>query len=339
MSSTSQPTTFVDLYTDLLNRLHSDTGAAESIVQGKRYINIALQDMHVGFREKFPWAERSAELITQPQYTTGTLVATKGSTAITGTSTAWNTNNAFSVANMRAGGKIVIDGAPEVYEIASVGSDTAAVLTATFIDTTTTESTYVYFEDEYALHADFLRPVSFTSFDANNEIDLIDRKTFRNRFPRNKVTGKPLVAAITEHGFSGDATPVRKVRFWKPPDAATLIRYPFITNKLAVTASGVLATDLVNDTDEPIVPLPYRQAIVLHGLYHKYRDKRDDTRSGEAKAEYTDLMIRITGDAEIGSPKPRLQPVRSPYVSAARSPFRGGRGGRFVTGSRFDERR
>ena len=337
MSATSQPTDFSDLFTDLMNRIRSETGSAATIIQAKRFINIGLHDMHVGFGERFPWAERSAELVTQPQYTTGTLVATKGSTAITGTSTLWDTNNDFSVKNMRAGGKIVIDGSPEVYEISSVSSDTAAVLTATFIDTTTTVSTYVYFEDAYALDADFLRPLSFTSFDINNEISLIGRNSFRNRFPRNKVTGKPKIATITDHAFNASTTPVRKVRFWKPPDAAYLIRYPFVTNKLAVNASGVAAANLSGDTDEPIVPLSYRHAIVFHALYHWFRDKRDDARSNEAKAEYTDLMIRITGDAEIGRSRPQIQPARGPYVSAARRPFRSGRSGRYTTGSAFDE--
>ncbi len=339
MSATSQPKDFSDLYTDLINRVRAQTGVTATSNQAKRYINIGLHDMHVGFREKFPWAERSAELITQAEYTTGTLTATQGSTTITGSSTLWNTNNAFALTNMQVGGKIVIDGGVEVYEIATVPSDTSATLTASFIKDDVSGAGYSYFEDEYALHADFLRPMSFTSFDINDEIALIGRTDFRDRFPRNKVTGKPRVGTIVDKAFSGSTTPVRKVRFWKPPDAAYLIRYPYITNKLAVAADGSLATDLVNDTDEPIVPLSYRHAIIFHALYHWYRDKRDDQRSEQAKDEYTDLMIRITGDAEIGRPRPRLHPVRGPYLRSARRPFSGGRGRRFVTGSAFDENR
>lgn len=337
MSETSQPTTFSDLFTDLMNRVHSDTGGAAGVIQAKRYINIGLQDSHIGFGELFPWAERSAELITQPEYTTGTLTATQGSATITGSGTDWNGNNAFGANNMRGGGKLVIDGGVEVYEIDAVGGATTANLTAKFVQATTSGASYSYFEDEYALDADFLRPISFTSFDINDEISLIDRKTFRERFPRNKVTGKPQAAAIFDRAFSGSTAPVRKVRFWKPPDSAILIRYPFVTNKLAVASDGTFQTSLSADADEPIVPLQFRQAIVLHGLYHWYRDKRDDDRSAAAKGEYTDLMLRITGDAEIGRPRPKFQPRNSPYVSAARSPYRGRRSGRFTTGTRFDE--
>ena len=65
MSSTSQVTDFSDLYTDLLNRVRADTTVTATVTQAKRYINIGLADMHVGFDYKFYWAERRAVLVTQ----------------------------------------------------------------------------------------------------------------------------------------------------------------------------------------------------------------------------------------------------------------------------------
>ena len=114
MSATTQVTSFSDIYTSILNGLRNDTSVTATINQAKRAANIALHDMHIGFAERMPWAERRATLITQPEYTTGTITATKGSTTITGSGTAWNTNNDFSVANMRAGGKLRINGGEEV---------------------------------------------------------------------------------------------------------------------------------------------------------------------------------------------------------------------------------
>lgn len=339
MSATTQVTTFSDLYTDLLNRTHGQTGVTATQNQAKRYINIALFDMHVGFGEKFSWAERSAQLITQAEYTTGTITATKGSATIAGASTAWNTNNDFDVANMRAGGKIVIAGSKEVYEISAVASDISATLTSRFVTDTVTAGSYSYFEDAYDLHADFLRPMDLQSFDTNDEIALVGRNQFRRRYPRNKTPGKPRVATLTDHDFSGDTTPVRKVRFAPPPLAVYLISYAFVTNKLAVDASGTALTQMSADTDEPIVPLPYRHAIIYHALQRWYRDKKDDSRSREAGGDYTDLMLRITGDREIGASRPQIQPRVGPYYSRARRPYRAGRAGRYVTGSAFDELR
>ena len=133
MAVDTQVTTFLDLYTDLQNRVRVQTGVTATQQQAQRYINIALHDLHLGFGEKFPWAHREADLVTQPEYNTGTVTISQGSTALAGALTLWNTNNNFSVTNMRAGGRIVIDGGVEIYEISSVTNDTAAVLTAAFV--------------------------------------------------------------------------------------------------------------------------------------------------------------------------------------------------------------
>jgi hypothetical protein len=105
-----------------------------------------------------------------------------------------------------------------------------------------------------------------------------------------------------------------------------------VTSNLAVTAGGTEQTQLTNDTDEPIVPLRARHAIVFNALYHWYRDRKDDaTRAEMAKAEYIDLMRRILGDTNIGQDRPRIIPYR---LSGRRAVL-----GRFDVGDRFDELR
>ncbi len=339
MAVDTQLTTFSDLYTDLQNRVRVQTGVTATENQAKRYINIALHDMHLGFGEKFPWAHREADLVTQPEYNTGTVTISQGSTALAGDLTSWNANNAFGVANMRAGGRIVIAGGVEIHEISSVTNDTAAVLTAAFVKSDASAVEYLYFEDEYALAADFLKPLDLQNFDANGDIDLIGRTEFRWRYPRSKTTGKPKVATIIDRAPVGDTTPERRVRFWKPTDQAYLIPYAYVTSQLATSSTGTAQTQLSADTDEPIVPLYGRHAIVYHALQAWYRDKKDDTRAIQAKAEYTDIILRLVGDQEIGRSQPRFQPRISPYAGRARAPFRGRRGGRFTTGSAFDELR
>ena len=339
MSATTQVTDFSDLYTDLQNRVRAQTGVTATENQAKRYINIALHDMHIGFGEKLPWAERTADLTTQDDYTTGTVTITQGSTTLTGSGTAWNTNNAFGVANARVGGKVVINGGQEVYEVSAVGSDTSITLANAFVQADVSGGSYVYFEDEYALASDFLRPLDMQNFDTRGEVELIGRNDFRRRYPRNKVVGKPTVATILDKPFSGNTTPVRKVRFWKPPDDFYVIPYAYVTSDLAVGSDGTAKTQLSADTDEPIVPLQYRHVIVLHALKNWYRDKRDDKRSLEVAAEYTDLMVRITGDAEFGRSRPQLAPRTSIYTRPARKPYRGRGRRRHTTGTAFDQLR
>jgi hypothetical protein len=324
VSVTSQVTTFSDLYGDLINRVRITSGVTATDNVAKRFINIALQDMHLGTDYKFPWAERSSVLVTQAQYSTGTCTATQGSTTLTGSGTAWNTVNVFSVNNMRAGGKIRIGGGLNPYEISSVSSDTAAVLTSKFTEATATASTYLYYEDAYALASDFLRPVDAQRFSDDMPIDLISRTEFRRRYPANSITGRPAVACIVDQAPRGNTTPVRKVRFYQPPDTYYSIPYTYLTSNLATSSAGVAQANLSADTDEPIVPLRYRHAIVFHALYHWYRDKKDDARMEAARGEYTDIMLRVMSDVEVGGVRPQIRPRVSAYARSAQRPWSGG---------------
>ena len=323
MSATSQPTDFSDLFTDLSNRVRISTGVTASENQAKRYINIGLHDMHIGFDYRVPWAERQARLIVRATYTTGTVSISKGSTTLTGVSTLWTTTDDFSIANARANGKILINGSRVPYVVSSVDSATSITLTSRFTEATVAAgSSYTYLEDEYALASDFLRPIDAQTFSDEASIDLISRTDFRRRYPNNVTTGKPRVACIVDAAPSGNTTPIRRVRFNQPSSTAMTIPYSYITGNLAVSSAGVAAANLSANADEPIVPLRYRHAIVYHALTAWYRDKKDDTRSGEAKNEYTDIMLRIGADYEVGAVRPQFRPRVSHYADRARRPWR-----------------
>ena len=219
-----------------------------------------------------------------------------------------------------------------MYEVSSISSDTALVLVQNFVSDTVTTATYIYFEDEYALHDDFLRPLTFRYFDQNKQIDLLQRREFMERFVRNKTTGKIRHASILDLAFSGNTSPVRKVVFHPPPDEAQLIPYNYVTDKLAVSSAGVAQTNLSADSDEPIIPLYCRHALVFHGLMHWYRDKKNDTRAEAVKVEYESIMARLTEDIEHGANRAQMRP-RS-YLNRKR------RGRGFHTlGSAFDDLR
>ncbi len=337
MSVTSQPMSLADLRTDLQNRVRVQTGVTATENQAARYINIALQDLHLGFDYKFPWAERAAKLQVRDQYSTGLVSITKGSAALTGTSTLWTTTDAFGIANVRAGGKMRIAGGITPYTVLSVGGTGSVTLDSPFTEATQSAQTYLYYEDEYALAADFMRPIDAQVFSDQCSIRLISRTEFRLRFPTNSVPGRPAVACIIDSAPSGNTTPVRKVRFNPPPATALTIPYTYITSYLATSATGVAQANLSADTDEPIVPLRYRHALVFNGLYHWYRDKRDDVRSQEARQEYTDVMIRIVSDTEVGAVRPSFAPRVGGYAMSARRPWGAGGGRRYVTGDRFDQ--
>lgn len=339
MSATTQLQTFADLFTDLQNRVRVTTGVSATEQQAKRYINIALHDMHLGYGEKFSWAERQSTIRTQPRYSTGTVTISQGSTTLTGNGTLWNTNNAFSVKNARAGGKIVVAGGENVYEVSSVVSNTAIVLNTAFVSASVNGETYVYFEDEYDLAPDFLKPIDLQSFSDAMDIPLISRQEFRRRFPRLNTVGQPMIATLVDRAPSGSVAVRRRVRFYPAPTDAQLIPYSYVTSNLAVSTAGVEAANLSANTDEPIVPLRYRHAILLHALANWYRDKKDDMRGDAVWGQYVDLVTRIVQDNDVGTNRPRLVPRIGHYARQARRPWGGGGRGRWTTGSRFDELR
>ena len=335
MSTTSQYTSFSDLYLGLEQAVRVTTGITATENLAKRAINVALQDMHLGMEYRYPWAERRAVLRTQDDYSTGTITATQGSTAVTGASTLWKTANSFAIDNVRTTGKILIGGGTTPYGISSVTNDTAAVLTDRFVETTVSAGTYVYYEDEYDLATDFLRPVDAQRFSDEVNIDIISRTEFRRRYPSNTTRGRPTVATILDFAPSGNTTPIRRVKFSPAPDSFILIPYTYITSNLVVDSTGTAKTGFTADSDEPIVPLRYRHAILFHALYNWYRDRKDDDRAIAAKAEYTDIMMRIMSDSEIGAVRPQIRPRISGYVRAAKSPYSGG-SGRFDINGKFD---
>ena len=335
MGTATQITDFADCARDLQNRTREQTGVAATENQAKRYINIALHDMHIGRAENFPWAERSAMLVTQPRYTTGTATISKGSTALAGTDTLWDTANSFGNNNMRVGGRITFAGGLDIYEVESITDDTNAVLTGSFVSADLTAETYVYFEDEYALASDFLRPIDQQYFSDAIPIDLIDRSDFRRNYPVNGVPGHMKVGTIVDKNFGANTTPVRKIRFHPPPDAAYNIPYSYVTSNLAVAADGTEQTQLVSDDDEPVVPLRYRHVIVFHALYHWYRDKKNDQRSQEAKGEYEQVLARIADDTEIGGKRASISVRRRAYVLRAKRPWSRG-AARYDLNGKFD---
>ena len=338
MSTSTHPKTFADLYSALLADMRADTTSTAVTAHAKRYINTALHEMHATRRERFQWAERDAVLTTRASYTTGTISATQGSTTLTGTSTAWTTADAWGTANARAGGKIVIAGSTDVYEVASVDAATTITLTEKFVSDDVTDETYAYFEDEFALDSDFLRPLDIRFFDQNRTLPLIGRRDFRARYPRNNIPGTPKAAAILDKPFDGSVTPVRKIVLAPPPQYARLIPYAFITNKLAVDSTGTELAEMSSDTDEPIVPLSLRHLILWYASANWYRDRNDDQRAEAKLAQYFDLYQRVLSDQEVGQQRPQLRPVVAPYVRSARRPYRSG-GTRYSTGSAFDELR
>src|ERR1700693_4769554 len=127
MGAATNVVTFSDIYTEILNKMRQPTNVVGITNQAKRYANTGLYDMVFGFEYKMPWLERDAVLTTHAPYSIGTVSLARGTTALVGASTLWNTANVYGVNNARVTGKISLGGT-DIYGISTVGSDTSITL-------------------------------------------------------------------------------------------------------------------------------------------------------------------------------------------------------------------
>ena len=295
MASTDAPQTLTELRTDLLNRIRAATGVTATNTIADRYLNIGLHDLHL--HKQWWWSERRSQIITKAPYSTGTVTVDQGATAVTGASSpAWTTANDFGINNVAVGDKITLGSHGDVYVVDAVGSATTLTLASRYTGSDLSAGAYTAFQDEYALASDFADPIDVRIFSEEREIYLIGPKAFYKDFARNSVRGVPKRAAFITLAPSGSVAVRRRVLFGPAPDQAYTIPYRYTTTNLAVSAAGVGQANLSATTDEPIVPLRYRIAIVLNALYHWMRDRKDDARSQEVKAEYEGYVLRISQD-------------------------------------------
>lgn len=347
MTTSTTPTTFSDLITATLNAVRGSTtasGADETVA--KRLLNQGLSDLHV--QEPWPWSERRDVILTHAEYTTGSLsVASTARTALEGTNTLWNTTvSGMGFTNARVGGKVQIGAESEVYVVSALTSDTAITLQTRYTGGQTTATayavaygTYSYFEDEYALASDFWRLIDTRSFSDAIDIEILGRAEFYRTYPRNDTPGTPQQCTIIELGPSGSVSLRPRVLFHPPPEKVYTIPYRYVTNNLAVSSTGTGATDLSAAGDEPIIPLRYRHVLVYYAIREWYRDRKDDARSQEANAEYTDLVKRMKNDSFPEKDTPRLVPARSHYRASVAGPM-GYRGTRYTANpGRWDQLR
>lgn len=341
MAAADAPATFDELRTDFLEKAKEVTGVTAINTVAGRFLNQALHDMHL---ERWWWAERRATIRTFDPYTTGTVaVAVTSLTTrrtVTGTDTAWATANSFGDNNAQVGMKMTLGATGVVHLVSAVGSATSITLeTATpyMGDDALSASGYALYQDEYGLPADFDDVVDVRFFDEDRKISLIGPKDFYLRYARNSVRQAPAVATLIELGPSGSVSLRRRVVFGPAPDKQYIIPYRYYTTNLAVSTAGTGAANLSATTDEPIIPLRWRQGLVYKALQLWYLSRQKN----EAMAtfwggEYTTLMLRARQAHGPADDRPIIRPRVGGYFAQARRPW-SLPSRRLTTGSRWDQ--
>lgn len=344
MSDTTQFTTFADLYNGLLKAIRSDRSNSETIEQAKRYINTALADMHIGFAEKVPWALRDYSFSTTTTFTDE--VEAVGATTVEAPNSVSYTSydlNPGLAGTYTAGDRVAVTSSVTGLSVGLEGyvrnAPGGAVVNIYQTGIEINDKIRVY-QDEITMPADFMRLAGNLIKIGSRDIPVIGRVDFRHRFAGDYSVNRPQFATILDSTDVSVGLDNRKLKLFPIPNAVERAHVTYVTKLLVTASDGTWQQEFSADTDEPIVPRRYRHAIFYHALSNWYRDRKDDVRSQEAKAEYIEIMNRITNDTESGQSTMSLRPNRRPYRRKSNRPYsRGTSGSRRYDFGRFDELR
>ncbi len=336
MAAGDAPSTLTELRTDFLEKLKEVTGVSAVNTIVNRFLNQANQDFH---QERWWWAERRAVIITDNPYTTGTIALTLATslTAVTGTDTLWNTANNFGRNNAIVGHKMILAGSNDTYLINAVGSDTAITLDSSYTGTSDLSGDdYTVFNDEYTLQSDFDDVIDVRFFDQDRKIELIGPQEFYRKFPRNRAKSFPQAATLIEIGPSGSADLRRRIIFGPAPDKVYTVPYRFYTTDLAISSGGTAQVNMSADTDQPIIPIRFRQAIVWKALELWFSTRQKNAiLATENRGRYDVVVLRARQAHGPADDRPRIVPDTAATWSRTRYPWTG-KSRRFVPASKFD---
>lgn len=180
------------------------------------------------------WARREGHLTIRGPYSTGTVAVVVRSSTITGSSTAWNTNDAQSVKNVLPGDRFTCTGLQGSWKISAVGSDTSATLEAGFPGDTASGLSYTMDRDEYDLAAGmiWLESIREASSEAQS-LTILAPGEWEKRTGGIREAGQPQCCYLpgNDPTWSG-ATSGRvnqRIRFWPAPDDVYGYIYTYLT--------------------------------------------------------------------------------------------------------------
>jgi hypothetical protein len=205
-----------------------------------------IRDRYRRILERRDWSalRREGEFQLNAQKTAGTVAITRGSTTVTGTSTAF--------ASTDVGRQFKAGSDAPVYTISAYTSSTSVSLDRAYGGATVTAATYRIFDGYVTAPTDFLRFISvsdpqqgcrlhhYITFDELNSMD-----------PQRTTFGTPYLLA--DRIFNSASTPMPTYECWPYTTTAKTLYYLYMKR----------AADLVADDDIPIWPL--RSDVIVQG--------------------------------------------------------------------------
>ncbi len=284
----------------------SDVTAGNKI---KRMINLYYLNEVVPFK-RWTWLQKNIQVVHYEYYNVDTVEVTPDSTTITFATAPNISEGSF------AGWRFAIDGSNKVYTIAThTAASTTAVLTSAYQEDLDATAEFKVWRDRIDLPVNAKETIQITHAEQGAPLRALGPKDFR-KLESGSPKGEGFPYAYNTDTFynpSGELSDDERYR--------QVRLYPSITPTPVTLSIDYIeeATSLVEDTDEPIIPVEDR--IVLYygaGAQAWSVLQRNEDMADRWLAKANAKLARMAGDRDDGFDAPKLAP-ESTYINSQRN--------------------
>jgi hypothetical protein len=274
---------YSDLYTAICEELKVPTSDGVTLGRIKRDINMIYLDHVIPFKPRaWWWLEQKQDVQTFLKITTGTVTVTNGSTAI-----AFSSPPAASVAEYW----FRVAGQSTIFKIAThTGGAAAATLDSPWQDTSASGKGFTLWKDHITLDSGIKEVVMVTHDRRPMPLDVRANVNFDEQRARNPgLEGYPFVYNATQESGNAAASAARILRWW--PAADNKITTLHVTGRKH-------ASKLINDSDEPLMPVEDRIVIFYGACSRAWARERNESEATKNWNLFQMKLAQMAGKSE-----------------------------------------
>jgi hypothetical protein len=233
--------TFTVLQTEVYDQCGLDSGDANNAIRVKRWLNLVQQDIF----GRWPWnfARGRETIYTVPDYTTGTVSISNGSTSLAGSSTVWA---AVGSAVQYA---VNFSNSNDWYFVSTINSNTSITLSTAFQGTNLSGATYILRKFLYSMSSSCDRIAEIKNWATPLKLDELFLRDVDLKDPNAKSTN--ISYSYIPYGYDASGN-------------VQIIPYPFPSDtRLLEIKTFIRPTDMVNTTDLPSLPNKWAHIIAF----------------------------------------------------------------------------
>jgi len=255
-----------DTYIDIVNTVLSKIGVTDDDVETivRQAVNDCMQEICQAYN--FSWLYSDTSFITVAPYSEGTVTVTEGSPNIVGS----QTNFTSSMVNR----KFFCDNS--TYVILSVTDTTHLTLKTNYAGVSGSYS-YKIYQDEYDLASDVGNILSVRQEYYPQKLIGVNVEYLDKYYPMRKDFGYPYFYCKLNNN---------KIALYPIPNQARNIYYRY----------KKIVSDMVNDSDVPVIPEQYRYVLAKGALYMTAKSLDMPDIGKDYQVEYQQAIARIIND-------------------------------------------